>query len=315
MGIARSQLGRGPAVVTWNGITMWTRDDIIPRHGPVWNPVPTSLYGQIDKTRKDLVIKVPLRLWGAWESLSTLFPSAIMNPTPGTALFGASDLPLVILGRNGDQVTYTNAALTKLADLYLGVDEDLFVADVEFTALLANSANPEDDYAFYRVQTGISYADGSFAKTNFKKVRFSGAWGAKTGFTTIVGQKGWRVAWSLDAQPDPVDGLGTVSMFIGPNGLIGNVKCVPIGPTLAQIETQAKLGGVTGVGQAHGALLGANAADLTLAGSGISIVAKNAAIVEHGYAFGTNPLRVGEMAWETTRAFSAGVPAAVATVG
>ncbi len=45
------------------------------------------------------------------------------------------------------------------------------------------------------------------------------------------------------------------------------------------------------------------------------MVLKNAAMKEHGLVFGREPLRIGEVAWETTRAFAAGVPAALATVG
>ncbi|MDB6016035.1 MAG: hypothetical protein JWR19_524, partial [Pedosphaera sp.] len=55
-------------------------------------------------------------------------------------------------------------------------------------------------------------------------------------------------------------------------------------------------------------------ADFTITGSGISVVLKNAAMAEHGFMFGREPLRIGEVAWQTTRAFTAGVPGAVATV-
>src|ERR1043165_9080233 len=109
MSVSRANLGRGPAIVTYGGVTLFTRDDLVARHPPVWNPVPTSMYGEVDKSKRDLVIKIPLRLWGAWESLSVLFPSTVLNPTIGASIYGTSDSPLVVLGRNGDQVTYANA--------------------------------------------------------------------------------------------------------------------------------------------------------------------------------------------------------------
>ena len=69
-------------------------------------------------------------------------------------------------------------------------------------------------------------------------------------------------------------------------------------------------------GVSLGTLLSANVADLTLTGNGGSpvVVLKNAGIIEHGYAFGTEPLRQGEIAWTTTRGFTAGAPDAVASV-
>lgn len=306
MSIQRSALGRGPAIVNIGGATLFTREDIVTRHSPVWNPVVTSMYGEVDKFKKDLVIKFPLMLWSSWENLSVIFPSSILNPTIGASLFGNADNPVSILARNGDKITYANAQITKLLDLYLGVDEELFAAAVEITALIANGANPEDANAYYTVQTGQVYTD-AFAKTNFKKVRFTGAWGSKTGLTAIAPQKGFRVAWNLGLAPLTVDGLGTVDYTI--NNFIGAVRCIPIQPTLAQLESAAMA-----QGYAHGSLLSAGAADLTLSGSGITVVAKNAGPIEHGYAFGVAPLRVGEFGWSTTRGFSTGAPVAVATV-
>jgi len=307
MGVSRASLGRGPAIVTFGGATLFTRDDLVPRHAPEWQAVASSLHGQTDKFKGDLVIKHSLTLFGHWSSLGVLFPAALLNPVVGTSLFGAADNPLVILARNGDRITYPNSQITKLADLYLGVDSELFAAAVEVTSIIKNNANPEDAGAYFVRDTG-AYAETTFAMTNFKKCRFSAAWGAKTGFTSFIGQKGFSLSWALDAKPDKVDGYGTVDFYVGSGGLVGSCKAVPIGPTMAQIDTQQ------GVGSAHGALLSTGEADLTITGTGVSVVLKNASMVETGTAFGIDPLRVGEVSWETTRGFAAGVVSAVATV-
>src|SRR5882672_4069843 len=136
MSIARSILARGTGYVTYNSVNFFARDKISVRHAPSWDKVLTSHFGPVDAVKKGLVLKIPLRLWGAWENLSTIFPSYLMNPIPGTSIFGTSDVPLVIQGRNNDRITYANAQITKLSNLYLGVDADLFAADVEFTALI-----------------------------------------------------------------------------------------------------------------------------------------------------------------------------------
>lgn len=316
MALNRSILTRGPALVSYGDNTFYTNADILSRFGPVWNPVNTSMYGQVDKFIKDRVYKVPLRLWGAWENLSTLFPSYAMNPQAGASIFGTTATPLVILARNGDQITYRNAQITKLANLYLGVDADLFAADVEFTCIIGNSSgatmyNPEDANAYYTVAIGQTYTDNAFAKTNYKRVRFTGAWGAITGFTSVIPQKGFQIVWELDARPLTCDGFGTVDFTIGENVLQGTCKCIPIQPTMAQLEAQAAAQGVQ-----LGTLLSNTSADLVLTGNGGSpaITLKGAAMSEHGYAFGIEPLRQGEITWTTTRGFAAGVPAAVAAI-
>ena len=112
-------------------------------------------------------------------------------------------------------------------------------------------------------------------------------------------------------RPLTCDGLGTVDFTIGENILQGSCKCVPIQPTMAEIEAQVAAQGVP-----FGKLLSGNVADLTLTGNGGSpfVILKNAGITEHGYAFGIEPLRQGEVTWTTTRGFTAGAPDPVASV-
>jgi hypothetical protein len=314
MSLDRATLKRGPAIVTMTSTTLrtfYTSADILFRNGPVWNAVMTSMYGAVDKVIKDRVIKIPLRLWGAWENLDVLFPSYALAPQAGASIFGSTDVPWAITARNGDKITLANAQITKLSNLYLGVDESLFAADVELTAIIANSTLPETANAYYTIATGQSYADNAFAKTNYKRSRFTGAWNTRAGFTAIVPQKGFQISWELDAKPLTVDGYGTVDFTIGENTLQGTCKCIPIPTTMAQLEAQA-----AGQGVALGALLSGLSDDLTLTASAGApvIVLKNAAIVEHGYVFGAEPLRQGEITWMTTRGFTTGAPQAVATV-
>ena len=312
MALARSSLGRGPAIVTWNGATFFMRDSMVPKHSPVWKPVGTTHLGQIDKFRSDFVVKLSLTLFGLWSNLDKLFPSALLNPVPGTGLFG-TDLPLVIQAKDGSNITYANAQLTKLSDVFLGVDAEMFAASVEFTCLMSNTAllsgGPEVAGAYFTRSTA-AYSESSFSLANFLKTRWTAAWGAKAGFTSFIGQQGFNVAWSLDLKPLVVDGYGTTEIVVGDGGLVATMKCVPIGPTAAQVDT------AQGIPAANGTLLGAGGADLTmtaLAGSH-AVVLKSASMVDSATAFGIEPLRVNETAWETTRAVVAGAVGTVATL-
>ena len=304
----RASLGRGPAQVSYNAHTFFTRDDIAVDLGPEWKEVLCSMYGVVDKSIGDRVYKVPLKLWGAWENLPDLFPSAVMTPVHGTSLFNpTTDVPLTVWARNGDKVVFTNAAMSKVANLYLGVDSDLFSADVEFTCIVGNTNNPEDANAYYTVSNS-ALTESAFSKSAFKKVRWTGAWGALAGFTAFVGQKGFSINWQMEAKPVGVDGYGTRDLAL--TKFVGGCTCVPIVPTMAQLEAQTAAQGV-----AFGSLLSGISGDLTLSGAGGgSVVLKNAGIIKHGYKFGIEPLRLGEVSWETTRGFAAGVAAAVGTV-
>jgi hypothetical protein len=309
--ITRSSLVRGRGYVTYNGANFFCREKIDIKHAPTWEKVSASMFGPVDKYKKDVVGKITLKLWGAWENLSILFPGYIMNPIPGTSVFSATDVPLHVQGDNGDYITYTNAAVTKVADLYLGVDSELFAADVEFTWLIGNTNNPEDAGAYHtRGTNAYSDATANFAKTNYKRVRFTAAWGSLAGFTSITPQKGIKCSWAADLKPVVVDGLGTRDMSVGDDGVIGQMKMIGIGPTLAQYKTESQ------EESAHGILASAVSADLVATGNGGSpvITLKNAYLKENSLVFDANELRVGEATWETTRGFASGAPAAVSSV-
>jgi hypothetical protein len=295
-------------MVTWNGASLYTRDDIAIRTIATWAEVMTSLFARVDKYKRDLVIKIPLKLWGAYENLGVLFPAAVLTPIPGFSLFGSSDLPLVINARNSDRITFANAQITKLIDLQIGVDGELFSADLEMTCLLKNNTLPETAGSYYVIDTN-AFADAGFAKTNFVRARATGAWAAITGFTAIVPQTGFKLAWDLKLTPFVADGYGTVDMTL--DDFSGSVRFIPIQPTLAQIKTNAQIEAPMGT------LLSAISGDFTITAAGTpsqSIVLKSAGMIESGWVFGANPLRIGEMALETTRGFTAGVANATATI-
>jgi hypothetical protein len=245
-------------------------------------------------------------------------------PPFGSSLFTpatySADLPLQIWSRNNDTITYTNAQITKLVNLRLGVDADLFEAEVEFTCLVGAGLDPGVSASYYTI-AGTTWSDttAGFTKANYLKTRFSGAWGALSGFSPIYPENGFSVAWDLELEPQMMDGYGTIDYVI--KNFHATCKCVPVGPTMAQIEAQSQAD-VPGGGVPIGTLLSTVKADLTLSGfynaaySGAPpvIVLKNASLLEHSFEFGLTPLRNGELTWETQRAFSSGAPSTTAIV-
>lgn len=312
--ITRSQLKRGTAYAGFNGHTFEVRDRIKLLKAPKWDKVLTSQFGAVDVVKTDNVIELELLLWGAWENLGDIFPSYLMNPIPGTDVFGSSDLPLTIQARNSDLITVVNAAVTGMAGLYLGVDSDLFAAAVKFTGLIGNGLEPEAASSYTTIGTNAySAATEAFAKTNFKRTRFGFAWGTLAGFGGDGGaamrpQKGAKISWGVETAPVPMDGYGTVNMSV--KNMIAQCTMIPVGPTMAQVKAQSN------EESAMGTLGSSISADLVGTGNGGApvVTLKSAYMKSTETDFDPVELRVNEITWESTKGFSTGAPAVTASV-
>ena len=310
MAVSRANLIGGPAKVTWNGITMFSREDIGASFDATWQELLTSAHGVIDRVVTDRMIKVTLRLWGAWENISVLFPTTLLNPTVGTRIYGTADLPLVIHKKTGiaERITIHNAQITRLANLYLGVDNQVFAADVEFTGLIVKDGDPEGAASYYTIDTA-AYTDITFVKTNFAQRRTSAAWGLAP-FAVFQAHKGWNLEWELGLTPEYNANVGTVDMIL--TGFHARARCIPLGPTVAEIEARMLF---QGTGNPLGSLLSDGDDDLIITGVGpaTTLTLKGACITAWKPLFGAVPLLNGEVTWETTRGFTAGVAGAIAT--
>src|SRR5262249_31780024 len=154
-----------------------------------------------------------------------------------------------------------------------------------------------------------SFTDSGFAMTNFKSKAWTGAWGSRTGFTTILTQDGWTVDFEVATADDMVDGIGVVDQFI--ETFWAKASCIPIGPSEAQIESNLTF---QGSGSDVGASIDASTDDLVLSDGTSTLTLKAAALLETGLVWGPGKKRFGATVWETTRGFSSGVPQALASV-
>jgi hypothetical protein len=295
-------------MLTFDGASFWTRDEVIPRIAHTLQEQRASMYGPVTKTRGGRKIDIDVPIFGLWAGLTVLFPSAILNPTIGSRVFGSTDKALVLHAKNQDRLTIHNARLTGLANLRLAAGAEIFSGTARFTGLLKNNAAPTDANSFFTYDTA-AFVDSGFAMTNFKGQAWTGAWGARTGFTAMQTQAGWGVDWQLTMEEDVVDGLGAVDMFI--TGFGARISSIPVGPTAAQIESNLFF---QGTGAAVGSGIHESVDDLVLTCGTASVTAKSAALIETGFAFAPSKKRIGETVWETVRGFSTGVPQALATV-
>ena len=271
-------------------------------------------FGRFDSVQTDRRIVTSGRLWSGYENLSLMFPSAAFSPVIGGKLFGTGNLALVNNGQDGSRFTGVNTQLTKMANMQLAVESELWSADVEFTSLLLSGGSPGTASDYYTYSTGNSYSAPAFSKTNFRAPVLSAAWAGTlvnsgTSLAAFTFRKGaaidWK--WDLDFEPAYVDGYGTLDALI--QGFEASCKGTPIGAIEVDVAS-AML-----PAQALGLLEGSNGAgDLTLTFGANSIVLKQAFVAEHeGFAWSRKNNRIGDLTWRTTVPFSTGAPTARAT--
>lgn len=306
MSVTRSTLIGGPAKIVRGAVTLFSEDDFRIEPKPAMQDVNSSVHGRVDATQDDVVYEVSFTPVGVWAYIAALFPY-IGNGTAGTEsvrgyrVMTDADVPLVITGKEGGIYTLKAAAVTKMPDILLGPTKSLF-GPVTFQGVVGNGLEPEAADSFMSIGSG-AYSDATFDPTAIKRQRYAAAWSGVTGFTAFQAQDFWTVQSELQLQPVKVQGY-TRDLKI--DSIKFMAKCIPVGPTSAQIETALK---AQGTGGAEGRRLSASAADLVITGSGVSVTLKNCNLKTAGHVFGGVPLRNGELGWETTIAFSAGVPA------
>lgn len=311
LSISRANLpGSGAPKVTFDGATLWTRDDVvIPLTENLVDRV-ASMYGRVGKNRGPRKIEFDLPLYGFWDNLAVLFPSYFMNYVHGARLFGVADKPFELLARNGDKLTLHNVRLTGMANLKLAANQPIFSGTARFTALIANNKAPTNAAAFYTFLSGQSYTEGDFPRNTYKSLAWTANWGSRANFQGIMTQDGWDVNWQMATEDDVVDGIGPVDQFA--SDAWASASCIPVGPAPADITGAANL---QNANANVGADVGGDVDNLVLTDGVSTVTLYKAALVGHEFVFAPFRKRSGTLSFEVgTRAFSAGAPTALAAV-
>ena len=207
-----------------------------------------------------------------------------------------------------------NEQITKLANLELSVEKELWSADIEFTSLLKVGNTPDQAGSYYTYSIGNSYAAPAFDKTKFRAPVLAAGWAGTlsnsgTSFAAFAFRKGasidWK--WKLNFEPCYVDGYGTVDAIV--DGFEASCKGTPI--SALEVDAAASLLPATPLG----VLRSATAGDLTLTFGSNSVILKQAFVAENdGFAWSRKNNRIGDLTWRTTVPFSTGAPTARAVV-
>ena len=304
-GIDRTTVYRGSGQVIYGGQTFWSKGDITMKLIQERFPIPTSSFGDVAERFKNRKYEVTFEPSGAFtdEQAAILFALAAKNV--GASILGASDVPLVIHGRDGIKHTLHNAIVTKPPNILYAVDKTL-LGSVTFTAVIAKSKDPTAADAYITTASASYPGDTGFAVANHYTSPPTAAWGASSPWAAILTEAGWNIAIDTSVEEKMVDGMGTYDLVL--SNLKVSAKAAIVGPTVAQVITA--LNG----DQAFGTDLSGDDLVIQSVTGAPLVTVSNAALVDSEGRWSNQNGRIGETTWIATRSITTGTPDPLITV-
>jgi len=308
MAVNRTTIVRGPCVIDMGSQKFLTKGDVILEVSKKAFPIDTAVWGKLEDRLEDSEVKVRFTPVGEWLSamLTILYP--YMNPSIGSSIFGAADVPVYIWGQDGQKVTLAAAAVTKMPSLNLSARKTIF-GECELTCVPANATTRITANSIFTIAAGTFPSLSTFDRTKIRTSKFGVVWGASP-FDSIITEDGITIDFNVSVEPVKIDDEGTIDMTL--SGVEVTAKLVPIGKSLVNILDALNIQGTNG---AIGGSFFTQANDLVITGaaSGDPLVTiKKAALQDNFQAtWGSGKKRLNDLVFKTQRGVTAGVPDAL----
>ncbi len=313
----RTALVIGPAKYTFRGATFFSKEDVTISHEKETFEVNTSVHGKVDERAIEHVVKASITPEGRFtqEILNALI-LPYTNMTLGTSVVGYTtsgfgvitatnsntDFPLVCSGADGEKHTFRAAYVSKPPDIILSATKTM-LGQIEMTGIRGNDMDWEDEDGIYIHASGGEVADATFDPADILVQPYTAAWGAIAGFDSFETEDGFTISFNPTFKNITTDTAGTLNVVLEKMEVMA--KCVPIGPTSAEITAAFAY---QGAGNARGHSLAAKGDTLIITGGGTDVCnIANAALKTGGFRFGATVLRQNEVGFVAARTFSAGV--------
>ena len=308
----------GPAIVTWNGYGYYFQGPLKADFKRETFNIETQFDGKIDERMKTQITEVSGIPAGQMSSagMTAMFPYAV--GAVGKSIFGAADLPLVIVTKfggasnTGQTITYPRAALSKLPQLRLHPLRTLF-GDITFSCLGDPTVQPNTATAWQTI-ADAAFGDTSFDETQLITDIYTAAYGAAP-YNAMGSMAGFEVDIAMATENILADDFGIVDMIL--KELTATAKFAPSNLTQAQVSTLMNAQGTNYIfpGQS---LAKANT-DLVIAGSGngahtLTVTIKNAGPKDAGFMYSTKDHRHGAVGFTSKRTWTAGAANALFTL-
>jgi hypothetical protein len=268
--------------------------------------VGTDLHGELDQRQREAYYRVRITPDGRFTSTIAAMLWPYGNPTMGTGIFTNTDKPLVVHGSDASLETFGAAALEEMPAMKFSSIETI-VGPATFLCLRKNNVPwSTANSLLTQADVGGTLADAGFTGPGLIETQpYLASWGAKTGFGDMDTLDGFNVEFQVAFSDDTTDATGLINRRL--KTVTARVRCNPIGPTRQQIFDAMEL---QGSGAGRGVSRQANAADLDIADESGTVYfsLKNAILTDKVQRWGSEQLRVGDVAWIATRSFIGGEP-------
>ena len=324
MAVQRTILIAGPAKVVRGTLVTHTQDDVQINFTHSTFPVTNAAFGTVDHHSLDQIVEATFTPAGNWNATNSVEFFPHIAKLPGTSLLTTSDIPTTFHGTTGTTHIFKASAITQMPSLTLSAAGTM-LGPMTITGVRATNTEYDAADSMYSVVGTPTFTDTAFNPREIVVQNYSAVWGGTTdipGFsasTPFNTQDGWTIDFQMSYNPIVVDELGTVDLLMG--DLIVKARCIPIGPTEAQIIAAANLAGSAGGAIKRGqsissAVLAVAAPDLVITGDDATTIVtlKEAGMTGCGFMFGSSSLRYGECEWTARRTFATGALSAIVTL-
>lgn len=288
-----------PAIVTFNGATYHTKDDITVKVNKETWAVATSRHGRIDDRIKSVSGDVSFTPCGMVSDLDKTYPYAATDL--GKSIFAATDKPLTIWSIDDSKYIFQRAAITGVPNLKLSANATAFAGALQFLCLHKRNTAPTVADSFVAI-TSASFSDATFDETEILSPGYTAAWGAI--FSGVESEDGFDISFALDIKRDSVDRHGIVSARL--NSIDATATFKPVGITEANylkfLELQDSIALLPGQSVAKTG----NDLVITASDASLAFTLYKAGVSAGGAAFG-QASRLGDLTFRARRSWTAGV--------
>lgn len=308
MSFNRTTLKSGPAILTWNGGSIYFKQGLTVEEGFDTFDVVTDAFAGADKRRGSMMATIKGTPSGQWTNLGVWFPW--LNALRGARMHGASDKAAVIKWLDGDIWTYHNAGLLDMPDLVLSSLKTIMEGAITLECRTKNNTAPTAADSFVTRTTGI-FSDTSFAWADIPTQVYTNAWGASP-WDSFATREGIKIKAKVKWSDITTDELGVVEKEL--DMLEVTAAFTPQG--IAQADLDAKLAMQNSASAARGARLSGIAEDLIISGTGVYVKMRKAFMRKLPMQSGTDGKgRIGEIEAVSTLGITTGAAEAMLFVG
>lgn len=302
----RSIIKRIPGRLVFNGVSLYSKEGTTIAQELQYTQVKIGAagLGDVDNRDDEAHYKITITPDGRISPTlaAVLWPYA--NATIGAGIFSDIDVPAQIHGNDNSLDTYVSVAVNGNMPQMIFHPTKTLVGELELLALRANNLNWIDANSLLtEADTGGTFVDANFSRTNIITQDYQLTWGNVTGFASLDFVDGLTFEPRVEYVDDTVAPHGLFNRHIKNVG--GIVRGIPLGPTRQQIQTQLKIQGA-GAGRGTSGAAKAFPLDIIGADGKTYLHFDLAQLVQSKKEHGVEQLRVGEVAWELIPALTNG---------